>query len=179
MFTLARLAAGLALLTTPAQAGSLFRPSPQTNVRVAATCPVASTPEVSDQVMSLPEMIASSERVVVGTVYYTWLMIDEAGLWTYGSVAVEETLSGEPAEAVTVRWSGDSGPDLLSVPDFNLPRTGDRVLLFLSDDGAPVGGGQGQYLVSGDRATRVLYSPRSEHASFAETMTLDYARDAL
>lgn len=118
---------------------------------LVATVPAAASTFLA---MSQAELVAQSDAVVVGEVLQVQSFRDETGSFviTEAMVQVDETFTGSADSVVVVRTAGGT-VDGYTVMAHGFPQfeTGERVVLFLSDDGAQaskvVGYRLGQYRV--------------------------------
>lgn len=116
-----------------------------------ATVPAAASTFLA---MSQAELVAQSDAVVVGEVLQVQSFRDESGSFviTEAMVQVDETFTGSADSVVVVRTAGGT-VDGYTVMAHGFPQfeAGERVVLFLSDDGAEaskvVGYRLGQYRV--------------------------------
>jgi hypothetical protein len=113
--------------------------------------------------VDLPQMVAASDRIVVGTVTAAESVWIGRSLYTRYTVAVEETLHGEAAASVRVLVPGGVdrnralpiGMAVAGAPTFV---KSERAVLLLAPTGVPTGGdlqivgfNQGRFTVTGGR----------------------------
>lgn len=161
-------------------------------VALLATVPAAASTFMA---MSQGELVAQSDAVVVGEVLQVQSFRDETGSFviTEAMVQVQETLTGSADSVVVVRTAGGT-VDGYTVVAHGFPQfeEGERVVLFLSEDGAEaskvVGYRLGQYrVVTNSRGVEValptlepgvqLLTESGAPAPRPRAMTLDTLRE--
>ena len=119
--------------------------------------------------MSRGELVAQSDAIVQGKVLKVDSFWSESGriIVTEAMIQVEEKVRGNAPSVVVVRtFGGEVGDVRIEAPGFPKFAVGERVLVFLSHDGANTevtGYRQGQYRIVRDKAGVEMAVPTVEH----------------